>query len=170
MSSTLAPRALLYLGRTTRIIRSIPLAIPLLVCLVSYVQAQSSVLPIEDAVMPREIAAGSSISFSHDGKFVAYAVSRGHLDTTPTIARGVPWFARGADIHVINVVTNKEENITGGQGSNWEPVWCPEKDILAFLSDRDSGEKINLWIWDAEAKLMKKASSVQARHGALEWT
>jgi len=170
MPSRLTPSVILRLSGTTRADCSVLRAVPLLLCLVASFQAQTNVLPVEDAVMPREISAGSSISFSHNGKFVAYTVSRGHLDSTLTIARGVPWFARGTDIHVIDLVTNKEEDITGGKGSNWEPVWSPEKNLLAFLSDRDSDRKINLWVWDAEAKRIRKESSLEARPGALEWT
>lgn len=120
--------------------------------------------------MPAEIAPGSSISFSHDSKFVAYTVTRGHLGSTQRTTAGVPWFARAADIHVINLTSNTEENITGGRGSNWGPVWSPERNVLAFLSDRGSTGKINLWLWDAAANTMKMESSLEAKYGDVEWT
>jgi dipeptidyl aminopeptidase/acylaminoacyl peptidase len=134
------------------------------------IAAQTGALPVEDAVMPREIAAGTSISFSNHSNFVAYTVTRGHLGSTQTIAEGVPWFARGADIHVINLTTNTEENITAGEGSNWQPVWSPQRDLLAFLSDRGSTGKIHLWIWDAADKAVKMASSLEAKDAEIEWS
>jgi dipeptidyl aminopeptidase/acylaminoacyl peptidase len=119
--------------------------------------------------MPRGIAAGSSISFSHDNKFMAYTVSRGHAASTQTIGKDVPWFARGTDIHAIDLTTNKEEDITGGQGSNWEPVWSPESNLLVFLSDRGPAGKTNLWLWNAADKTMKMASPLEAKSGDIAW-
>lgn len=134
--------------------------------------AQTDPVPVEDAVMPREIAPGSSISFSHDSKYVVYTITRGHWGATQNIAEDVPWFARAADIHVIDLSTNKnkDETITGGTGSNWEPVWSPDRDLLAFLSDRGSTGKINLWLWNAADRTMKMASSLEAKCCDVEWT
>jgi dipeptidyl aminopeptidase/acylaminoacyl peptidase len=157
-------------SRTTRSICSLLPAALLLVFLSGSLCAQTNALPVEDAVMPREIAPGSSISFSHDSKYVAYTITRGHWGTTQNIAEGVPWFARAADIHVIDLSTNKDETITGGIGSNWEPVWSPDRSLLAFLSDRASAGKINLWLWNAADKTMKMASSLEAKCCDVEWT
>lgn len=132
--------------------------------------AQANPLRVEDAVMPREIAPGSSIAFSPDNNFVAYTASRGHSASTQAIDNGVLWFVRGTDIHVINLVTNKEDNVSGGEGSNWQPVWSPERKLLAFLSDRGSGGKVHLWLWDGEAKAMKMASFLEANYAPVEWT
>ena len=131
---------------------------------------QANPLRVENAVMPREIAPGSSISFSHDNNFVAYTASRGHSGSTPASNSDVLWFVRGTDIHVINLVTNKEDNVSGGEGSNWQPVWSPERNLLAFLSDRGSGGKVHLWLWDGDAKAMKMASSLEANYSPVEWT
>ena len=119
-----------------------------LLLLTDALSAQANPLRVEDAVMPREIVPGSSISFSHDNNFVAYTASRGHSGSTQASDNDVLWFVRGTDIHVINLVTNREENITGGEGNNWQPVWSPERNLLAFLSDRGSGGKVHLWLWD----------------------
>ncbi|HJT71921.1 MAG TPA: prolyl oligopeptidase family serine peptidase [Terriglobales bacterium] len=146
------------------------LATPVLLGLAASLRAETNALPVEDVVMSPEIAVGSSVSVSQDGKFVAYTVVRGHSASTQTTAKDVPWFARATDIHVINLITNNDENITRGEGCNWEPVWSPEGSLLAFLSDRDSKGKINLWIWDAETRALKKQSSLAAKHGSIEWT
>ena len=169
MRSTLNLALLLRL-RARRSSCLLLLAAPLLLCLAASLRAQTNALPVEDVVMSAGLAVGSSVSASQDGKFVAYTVVRGHSDSTQTTAKDVPWFARSTDIHVINLITSKEENITGGEGSNWEPVWSPEGSLLAFLSDRDSKGKINLWIWDAETKTLKRQSSLAAKHGSVEWS
>ena len=49
-----------------------------LLLLTDSLSAQANPLRVEDAVMPREIAPGSSISFSPDNNLVAYTASRGH--------------------------------------------------------------------------------------------
>lgn len=169
MVSALDPFHPLDRSRMTRSIWLLLLAAPVVVFLAGSLCAQTNPLRVEDAVMPRGIVPGSPISFSHDGKFVAYTVSRGHSASTQTISQNVPWFARGTDIHVINLITNREDNITGGEGSSWEPVWSPERNLLAFLSDRDSAGKIKLWLWDADDKTLKMASSLEAKHGDVEW-
>ena len=132
--------------------------------------AQANPLRVEDAVMPREIAPGSSISFSHDNHSVAYTASRGHSGSTQASDNDVLWFVRGTDIHVINLVTNREDNLTGGEGSNWQAVWSPKRNLLAFLSDRGSGGKVHLWLWDGDAKAMKMASFLEANFAPVEWT
>lgn len=132
--------------------------------------AQANPLRVEDAVMPREIARGSSVSFSHDNALVAYTASRGHSGSPQPADNDDLWFVRGTDIHVINLVTNKEDNVSGGEGSNWQPVWSPGRNLLAFLSDRGSGGRVHLWFWDNDAKAMKMASSLEANYAPVEWT
>src|SRR5581483_6917668 len=132
--------------------------------------AQVNPLRVEDAVMPREIAPGSSISFSHDSNFMAYTASRGHSGSPQANDNDTLWFVRGTDVHVVNLVTNKEENVTRGEGSNWQPVWSPERNLLAFLSDRGSGGKVHLWLWNGDARAMKMASPLEAKYGPVEWT
>jgi len=141
-----------------------------LLLLTDSLSAQANPLRVEDAVMPREIAPGSSISFSHDNNFVAYTASRGHSGSTQATDSENLWFVRGTDIHVINLVTNREENITGGEGNNWQPVWSPERNLLAFLSNRGSGGKVHLWLWDGDAKAMKMASALEMNYAPVEFT
>lgn len=163
-------RILPRLGRVVRTNNRILVLVPMLLYLAGSLHAVRDALPVEDAVMPPQIVAGSAISFSPDGNFVAYTVSRGHSASPQPIANGVPWFARAADIHIINLITKKDENITGGVGNNWQPVWSPQTNLLAFLSDRGSAGKVNLWLWDAVAKTLNLASSLEARYGDAEWT
>src|SRR6516165_2351170 len=101
-------------SRTIRWISLPLLAAPLLVFMAGSLCAQTNALPVEVAVMPAQIAAGSAISFSPDDKFLAYTVGRSHSAATHIVAKGVPWFARAADIHVIDLSTNRDETITGG--------------------------------------------------------
>ena len=145
----------------------------LLLCLSAMsglLRAETDALRVEDTVEAREIAPGSSLRFSPNGTYLAYTVVRGHAESASLITKNVPWFAQGADVHVIDLTTNKEETITGGQHSNWAPVWSADGRHLAFLSDRDPDGETNLWVWDTKSRRVRKVSTISAKPGALEWT
>ena len=130
-------------------------------------------LPVEDALKVRSFSQVPA-RFSPDGKRLAYAVQdhqRKRSVTRESYAQtGVPSWAVGADIFVLDVGSGDSKNLTGGTGNNWLPAWSPDGRNLAFLSDRGQGDRARLWIWDAVKNELRKVSDRKIHAEEIEWT
>lgn len=73
------------------------------------------------------------------------------------------------DIYLVDTTNGKEENLTGGKGNNWQAVWSPDGEYLAFLSDRDGSGQARLWIWNRKTRTMRVASEIASRGDQVEW-
>ena len=82
----------------------------------------------------------------------------------------VPWFGRGADIYVADTAIGGQEAVTAEVFDNWWPVWSPDSEYLAFLSDRDGSGCTKIWIWNARNETLKRISDKPAGLGPIEWT
>jgi dipeptidyl aminopeptidase/acylaminoacyl peptidase len=132
--------------------------------------AQSGALSVEDAIRAREFAPGSPVRFSPDSRWLAYTIIRGRSQFVDERSQSpAPWFAKGADIYVTNLATNKEMTVTGGQYDNWWPVWSPDSHYLAFLSDRDRSGYAKLWAWNTDDAALRKITDLPARSGPIGW-
>ena len=132
-------------------------------------RAQVRALTVEDAIRVRAFGAGSAPSFSPDGQWLAYSIVRVPSDSIAVNRlHVVPWFARGADIYVTNLISRKQTQITS-EYDNWGAVWSPDGRYLAFLSDRDGSGYAKLWVWNADDGTLRKASNVNAGRSSVEW-
>lgn len=136
-------------------------------------QQQAAPLRIEDLLNVREFAASTPVEFSPDGKWIAYTAqeNRGrNTDEAPEEYRsGVPWFARGVNVWIVDTGSHKTINLTAGIDANWSPAWSPDGRYLAFLSDRDHSGQAKLWLWERRTNKFKKVSDEPVRADKLEW-
>jgi dipeptidyl aminopeptidase/acylaminoacyl peptidase len=140
-------------------------------------------LSVEDSMDTRSFTTVSHISISPDAQWLAYSVRENRRmvetsrdgDERERLARtGVFAENQGTDIWISNIVTGAARNLTGRQGSNWDPSWSPDGRYLAFLSDRDGSGQARLWLWNAGTNRLQLVSTVNIRSEgfapAIEWT
>src|SRR5260370_21990231 len=129
-------------------------------------------LPVEDALKVHYFAEYSPISFSPDGKWLAYAIrdnQRSKDIETETCARtGVEGIGIGADVCISNIETTETRCLTGGQGDNWLQAESPDGRYLDFLSDRDGSGQARVWVWDATTNELRKVSEINVRSAGKE--
>jgi dipeptidyl aminopeptidase/acylaminoacyl peptidase len=138
---------------------------------------RTSPLPIEDVIGAREFAQSvTPVKFSPDGKWIAYTVANNQRRIVTGsyqefyVRRGVPYFAIGGDICVVNSRNGETKNLTGGKGNNWAPVWSPDGRHLTFLSDRDDSGQAKIWLWEAPTGNLKKVSDTAVRTAEdIQW-
>ena len=129
-------------------------------------------LSVEDAIKTRRFSEYSPLALAPDSNFIAYAVrpNVGLVITSESYSRtGVTVGGGNADIELLNVETGQEQNLTGGEGSNWQPVWSPDGNWLAFLSDRDGSGQARLWVWDRHKQTLHRVSELNVRGQEITW-
>lgn len=129
-------------------------------------------LSIDDALNTRRFSEWSPIAASPDRRFVAYAARPAAdvslvADTFPRT--GITASGMHADIYLLDVSTGLTQNLTGGKGSNWRPIWSPDGRFLAFLSDRDGSGQARLWVWDTATKSTRRVSEINVRGEQITW-
>jgi dipeptidyl aminopeptidase/acylaminoacyl peptidase len=123
-------------------------------------------LAVRDALGIRLLGENSPVTFSADGKWIAFMVLDNQraksekLDTT--VRTGIVSRSEG-DIWIANTDTGQVANLTAGEGSNWKPTWSPNGRYLAFLSDQDGSGQAKLWVWDATNRKARLASMLPVR-------
>lgn len=131
-------------------------------------------LPVERLVYKLSYSEDSS-SLSSDGQWFAYTV-RDPQKIGAVAETSHPWGAEivrtdGYDIWITNTQSLHSENVTGGVGANWGPVWSPDGNYLAFYSTRSGNA--NLWVYDTRsAKLRRVSDAVSRPFGSqvVRWT
>jgi len=133
---------------------------------------EAKVLPVEAGLRMRYVSEYAPVSFSGDGKWLAYAArdnaqiagfSPEEFERT-----GIPTYGSGANIYVVALATGEVRNLTQ-QSDNWLPTWSPDGRLLAFLSDRDGSGQARLWLWDAKADQLRRASEKNIRGAKIVW-
>ena len=139
-------------------------------------KTRSGPVPLE-TMLDVQIIEESPISFSPDGKWVAYVVrnalpkgSRSLEFTKLYECSGLYPDSISADIVISNVLTGETASIGEGSGDNWMPAWSPDGRYLAFLSDRDGSGQAKLWLWQSETRTLRQVSEVVVRANQIAWT
>ena len=139
----------------------------------SAVSGQVVPLHIEDLLDARQFGELSSMQFSPDGKWIVYTLQDARKtsseDPSEYARTGVPPFAKGLDIFIVNTETHESRTLTPGKGANWGPAWSPDGRYIAFLSDRDGSGQAKVWVWQAATNNLTKLSDVMVRSAKLEW-
>ena len=136
-------------------------------------------LPIQRTLQASNFTFYVPIALSPDGQWVAFTSNKVRRAPNPEggrysrlTASGVPVNFVGSDVWIANTATSEARNLTQGQGTNWDPVWSPKGDYLAFNSDR-SGES-HLWVWEKSKDRIYELSAARISSGinfeGAEWT
>ncbi|MFC1499722.1 LpqB family beta-propeller domain-containing protein [Candidatus Zixiibacteriota bacterium] len=91
-------------------------------------------------------------SWSPDGSMIAVATDRGR----PTDVENLDF--RGYRLALIDPGTGDVENLTTGGYHDINPVWSPEGETLAFISDRAGVPQI--YLYDLENRSLRKATNL----------
>lgn len=130
-------------------------------------------LRIEDLLDARQFGELGPIQFSPNGKWILYTLQDARKTTTEDpseFARtGVPSFAKGVDIFIVNTETRESRALTAGKGANWAPAWSPDGRYIAFLSDRDGSGQAKVWVWQSATSQLSKLSDVMVRSAKVVW-
>jgi dipeptidyl aminopeptidase/acylaminoacyl peptidase len=125
---------------------------------------QLTPIPVESALSPKQFTALSTIEFSPDGKSLVYAAEdprqRRLISDGDALRTGLRSFHSGSDVYIVNAVNGDKRNLTGGKGGNWNPSWSADGKYLAFLSDRDGGGVVKLWVWEPARDSLRKVSDI----------
>lgn len=130
-------------------------------------------LPIEAVVRSREFGQLTAPQFSPDGKFLVYEATATPGEDrvkSPSLEKvGIPVYAKGLGLYLIDIAIGKTLNLTGGKGDNWSPSWSPDGRYLCFLSDRDGTGRPRLWVWERHSHLLREVSSVNFLSNGMQW-
>jgi dipeptidyl aminopeptidase/acylaminoacyl peptidase len=146
---------------------------------VAQAQVKPAPLPIEDVLQASFFPGHVPISLSPDGQWVAFTLKHSGTVLNPDeprysriTASGVPSELSRSDIWIASTRTGELRNLTGGEGTNWSPVWSPDGGSLAFYSDR--GSKAQLWLWDQRSDNVRLVSDAVVTSSVLsaaaQWT
>jgi dipeptidyl aminopeptidase/acylaminoacyl peptidase len=131
----------------------------------------SGALPVEAALQMKYFSQYAPISFSSDGKWLAYAARENTRNSNIDLAfeqTGIPSYGSAANIYVINRKTGETRNLTETH-NNWLPTWSPDSRLLAFLSDRDGSGRARLWVWDAKTDQLHRVTERNIRSAKIAW-
>jgi dipeptidyl aminopeptidase/acylaminoacyl peptidase len=100
---------------------------------------------IEDALRTKVFADRSPVRFSPDGRFLAYVLEG--------------WADEGTvdEVWVSDLATQAAHRLLPEAETAWGPSWSPSGDRLAFYAD--TGEGLQLWVWDAAADEARRVCS-----------
>jgi len=131
-------------------------------------------LSVQDALRIRSFGELMPIQFSADGRWLAYTLKDAQRtkpgDASKWARGGRLRFVTGEDIYISDVETGEARNLTGNDGDNWYPVWSPDGQFLAFLSDRNKTGAARVWIWDASKNKLRQVSDIDFTTTKMEWT
>lgn len=124
-------------------------------------------LQIEDAMGAIDLHFDSDLgALSPDGDLMAYTVcdpSRavGANDGRGRFTPASAWHTLGCDVGIVSISAESTRHITSNQGGNWAPVWSPDGQSLAFISDRDGAPRV--WVWSRADGAVCQVSEVIVR-------
>lgn len=138
-------------------------------------------LSVEDALKTTSLGEVSPIALSPDGKWLAYMAQEKQRIVEVTddeskeyVRTGIHTRNRAGNIWVANAESTEIRDLTGNQGSNWDPTWSPDGRYLGFVSDRDGSGQARLWVWDSVNDKLKRVSDTNVRawlgFNRMKWT
>src|SRR5260370_37738639 len=137
-------------------------------------------LPIDSLLSARTLGEYSQPTFSLNGNWIAYTVrEHGPRSTVRATAdlterTGIPWYALGARIVLVDTAANETRPLPAGDGESWLPKWSPRGRSVAFLSSRTptggGPRAARLWVWDLDANRVRLVSRRMVRPGPLVWS
>lgn len=132
-----------------------------LILFVQYSYAQTKTLrplTVDDALRLERLAKvdfwNVPVTFSPDGDLAAYTLRRSPASSK----RSEEIRGKDSDIWLVSLKTNKTVNLTNGAvdgASSFFPVWSPDGQRMAFLSNRGEGQGTRLWVWDRNSDKLK---------------
>jgi len=72
----------------------------------------------------------------------------------------------GTDVRRVTVTIP----VDGQERGSWVPAWSPDRKRIAFASNRDSGEKANLYVVDADGHNLKRLSDHEGFDYTPDWS
>src|SRR5215471_12334160 len=138
---------------------------------------ESSALPVEAVLGMRKRPGFREIALSPDGSWLAYLscdrkkLKPKALDDLAEFNRtGISGTVAGCDLLVLDRQSRREQNLTAGQAMAWLPVWSPDGDFLAFLSNRGASRRTRLWVWERRTGNLHLGADLDVRSNQIEWT
>src|SRR5437016_8218551 len=86
------------------------------------------------------------------------------------LGTGVPWYAAGNSIGIVNAETGESVELTKGKGSNWMPSWSPDGRYLAFYSDRGTSKRAELWLREISSGVERRLTDIEVGWKRIQWT
>jgi dipeptidyl aminopeptidase/acylaminoacyl peptidase len=128
-------------------------------------------LKIEDLLGGQEFGQMSEPALSPDQQLLVYSARRKPTANSPTITAvsSLFMYLREVDLFSVNIQTLETKCITCGMGNNGAPVWSPDGQYLAFLSEQDGSSVPNLWVWDRSTNAIHRVSKVEVFSFELQW-
>lgn len=111
-----------------------------------------------------------ALSIAPDGASAAYVVQvpveNRTTDANMFLPTGAPRsVAEGARIMLIDLRSRVSTRICASQGNDWDPVWAPDGQRLAFYSDRDG--ETRLWLYERASQACRRIAERPAK--SLLW-
>lgn len=100
-----------------------------MLCFTLVAAAQKKPFAIEDLYKLKSV---SGITFSPDGKRIAFAVTESFLATGKT----------NSELYLMNADGSGQRKLTANPAADYEPQWLPDGSALLFLSTRKNGAQV----------------------------
>ena len=102
-------------------------------------------------------------SWSPDGERIVFSARReGHVENK---------FGITYEIYVMDADGGNEQRLTDNRNNDWDPVWSPDGNRIAFESDR-KGDVVNfdIYVMDADGGNLQKLTNNRAWNGGPSWS
>lgn len=130
-------------------------------------------LPVEDALRSQQLGQLMPFEASADGHWLAYTSQDNQrlkpVDAQNYLRNGVPPWASGTSISIVNLETGVTRRLTDSHADSWLPAWSPNGRYLAFLSTQDGDGQARLWVWDVRDGKLRRVSDARVRGNEIEW-